>query len=384
MSTFRYYAIVFACFMALIGWSAGAFSDPWNGDAEVCSQSAKTVYQSCQLGVAADATLATANCFDQPDPETRRACFVNVKTEVGEERELCREQRGARLDVCDLVGEGRYQDPLSDPNIVFVHPDDIGVSYPKNAYVDLAVGHTYVLRAGEDFEETVVVHVTDQIREAEGFSGPVYCRVVVDVVLVAEQNGGGESEWVAAEVTDDYLAQDEEGNVYYCGEIARNFENGFLDNLDGSFFTGLNGAKAGVLLRQNPMVGQVDRQEYALNEAEDVVEYLALDAAPDVDEGGQNPNAPEFQCAGNGMGDCLMTRDFSALSPGDSEFKFYKKEVGFVLAVALEDGEFTGEREELVCVGESLDVLNEPACGIDNPEELLDNLCALSPLALCQ
>ncbi len=48
--------------------------------------------------------------------------------------------------------------------------------------------------------------------------------------------------------------------------------------------------------------------------------------------------------------------------------------------VALEDGEPTGERDELVCTGDSLDVLSDPSCGIEDPSALLDRLCELSPV----
>jgi hypothetical protein len=49
----------------------------------------------------------------------------------------------------------------------------------------------------------------------------------------------------------------------------------------------------------------------------------------------------------------------------------------------MEDGEITGEREELVCVGDSLDVLDDPACGIDDPDALVEALCAQSS-AFCE
>ena len=55
-----------------------------------------------------------------------------------------------------------------------------------------------------------------------------------------------------------------------------------------------------------------------------------------------------------------------------------------VLAVGLEDGEITGEREELVCLGDSLDVLVDPDCGIADVDLLLDELCKLSPDAFCE
>jgi hypothetical protein len=88
-----------------------------------------------------------------------------------------------------------------------------------------------------------------------------------------------------------------------------------------------------------------------------------------------------FPCAPDG---CLQTFDFAPIEPEATEFKYYKSGTGFVLAVALEDGEITGEREELVCVGDSLDVLSEnPDCGIADPEALLEELCKLSPETFC-
>ena len=96
------------------------------------------------------------------------------------------------------------------------------------------------------------------------------------------------------------------------------------------------------------------------------------------DEGGNNP---KYSC---GTDLCLQTFDFAPIDPESTEYKYYLPGTGFVLAVAMEDGEITGEREELVCVGDSLDVLSDdPECEIDDPEQLLEELCALSPDAFC-
>ena len=83
-------------------------------------------------------------------------------------------------------------------------------------------------------------------------------------------------------------------------------------------------------------------------------------------------------------GGCLKTFEFAPLDPEASEFKYYLPGVGFVLAEAMEDGVLTEEREELVCVGESLDILDDEACAIEDPEELLETLCELSPAAFCE
>ena len=126
-----------------------------------------------------------------------------------------------------------------------------------------------------------------------------------------------------------------------------------------------------------PTVGGAHRQEFALGEAEDLVEYVDLAGVPTAEMGGENA---AFPCAPDG---CLQTFDSSPLDPESTEFKFYLAGVGFVLAVSLEDGELTGEREELVCSGDSLDVLFDPSCEINDPAELLDQLCKMSPEAFC-
>lgn len=384
MGNTRRLITIFAALAIICTASGQAMAGKGKNDKHACSQTAKTLYQACHFDVKEDLLETNANCINVIDRNARNECFNDAKVAWKDDWEACRDQRDARLDVCEQIGEGRYKNPLLDPGITFIDPDEIGTTYGPNHYVNLTVGHTFVLRAGEDFEETVIVHVTDVIREAEGYDEPVLCRVVADVAMIAEEDEeDGGIEWITEEFTDDYFAQDINGIVYYCGEISRNFEDGYLDNLDGSFFSGVDFAKAGILMRQYPTVGQVDRQEYAIGEAEDVVSYLDLTAIPSEEEGGQNLNNLSFACNASEVGDCLMTLDSSALDPESTEYKYYRKDVGFVLAVAIEDDKITDEREELVCVGDSLAILSSGACGLGNPEGLLEALCKLSPDAFC-
>ena len=369
--------------LAIIGTAPGLAM----AENDYCTQTAEKLNEACSFDIEDDLSETKANCINVIGKDARADCFDDADATWKEDRKSCRFQLEARLADCGRIGEARYKNPLLKSTRTFIDPDEIGTAYDPNPYVDLTVGHTYVLRAGEDFEETVVVHVTDEIREAEGYNDePVLCRIVVDAAVIAEPDGMGGIEWEADEVTDDYFAQSGNGNVYYCGEISRNFEDDYLDNLDGSFFSGVEFAKAGVLMRQDPQVGQVDRQEYAIGEAEDVVEYLDLSAVPKKKEGGQNQNDPAFACIGDAVGDCLKTLDSSALDPESTEYKYYLKGIGFVLAVDMEDGEITGEREELVCVGDSLDVLYTAACGLGDAgdvDRLFETLCKLSPKAFC-
>ena len=71
------------------------------------------------------------------------------------------------------------------------------------------------------------------------------------------------------EKTFDWYAQDEDGNVWYFGEDTKEFENGKVVSTAGSFEAGKNGARAGVIMRAHPKVGQVTPQEFAPGVAED-------------------------------------------------------------------------------------------------------------------
>jgi hypothetical protein len=336
-----------------------------------CERSAGDMLQACKSGARDDLYTAVANCRNGADGDERSACFEEARETKQEEHSLCRDVRNARVEACVLLGENRYRDPLLEPGINFIDPDDVPNIYAPNPFVSVAAGHTYVLRAGEEGEETVIVHVTGESREIMG----VDCRVVLDVVLGSEADGP-DVEYEAVEVTDDWFAQDDVGDVYYCGEVSRNFEDGVLRSLEGSFEAGLDFAQAGVLIRAFPAAGDAHRQEYSLGEAEDIIRYVGFMTAPGEDEGGDNE---AFPCSPDG---CLKTLEFAPLEPESSEFKYYLPETGFVLAVAMEEGEFTGEREELVCIGDSLEILDSPACEIDDPEALLEELCAQSP-AFC-
>ncbi len=333
----------------------------------VCEKSANKMYRSCLHETKEELAATSAKCINQvgDDEPTKWQCHEEAFSTYKEDRALCGEQKEARKDVCDLLDEDRYgSEGLLDTANFVEDPDN------SNPYFSLEPGHTHVSRAGEDFEETIVVTVTDEVREVLG----VNCRLVVDVVF--EEDDG---ELQAVEVTDDYYAQALNGDIHYCGEVSRNYEDGRLADLDGSFEAGLELAKSGILIKSAPATHDAHRQEYLLGEAEDVVRYVAgADNPSDVGagEGGDNPN---FPCEAN----CIKTEEFVPPEPDSGEYKYYIAGTGFVLGVALEDGEVSGEREELLCTGDSLDVLNDPDCGIEDVDALREQLCEFSPVAFC-
>ena len=206
------------------------------GRSTVCEKSADKMFRSCRFEIKEEYFATAAKCINQVDADDpgKEACFEMAREAFVEDREGCRDQREARKEVCELLDEDVYgpEGLLNTGNFV-TEPDG------SNPYFSLAPGHTYVARAGEGFEETIVVTVTDEVREVLG----VNCRLVVDIVLVEE-----DGEFVAVEVTDDFYAMALNGDVHYCGEVARNFEDGALVDLDGSFEAGRDLAKSGILI----------------------------------------------------------------------------------------------------------------------------------------
>jgi hypothetical protein len=352
--------------------SAGGYPDKHSGGfarwgERACSSHAKILRRACFADQTDDYLVHIADCRYVVSAEDEPECRAEAREEAAEKAEECRDVFDARRDLCDLLGEARY-DVDFDP-ADFVNPDDIGFGVAANPYWPLTAGHTHVILA--DGEVTVVT-ATDEVREVGGLP----CRVIRDLVF-EESEEMGEVEYEAVEVTQDWYAQNLVGDTIYCGENTYEIEDSLVDNTDGSFANGTDRARAGYLVRAFPIPGQGDRQEMATDEAEDYVRYENLMTSPSDDEGG---DVVAYPCGGN----CLQTYEVNPRDPGEAEYKYYLPGTGFVLATKLdEDGEPTGEREEVSCIGDSLDVLNDASCGIADPEALFDALCAWAPEALC-
>lgn len=301
--------------MALQGCHSNASSDTATVDPTAyCTQTVLAAFDACMLDVMEEFALAGAECINIEDDADRAECTAEADAERTEEDALCAGQRTARQEVCTLLGESRYDPDWDTEN--FVDPLTIGDTTAANAYFPLAQGNVWVY---EDGDETITVTVTDMVVEIDG----VDCITVTDVV---EEDGE------TIEFTDDWYAQDVDGNVWYCGELSRNFEDGMLVDLEGSFRQGEDGAKAGILMKAAPMVGDAYRQEWYLSEAEDLARVISLAA---------DESAPGGDC----MDVCLQTEEFTPLEPGDSEYKFFAPGVGLITAYHVDEPD---EREELI------------------------------------
>ncbi len=128
------------------------------------------------------------------------------------------------------------------------------------------------------------------------------------------------------EDTDDWYAQDNDGNVWYFGEDVDNFNaDGSFKDKHGSWEAGVDGAKAGIVMLADPGVGMTYRQEYYFNEAEDEGEVIELGVTVTTPFG-------TFE-------NCVKTRDFTALEPDVNENKIYAPGIGLVKEINLTDGD---------------------------------------------
>lgn len=284
-----------------------------------CSTTSRAARLACVNEAQDDFWIAMGNCANVPDGDERTQCRSEARAGLAEAGPSCREQYDARQDVCAVLGEAPYAPDYTPSD--FVDPLEVGGAVAPNPYLPLVPGTRYTYR-NHTSGERIVVSVTHETVEIDG----VTCIIVHDVVTDLDS---GE----AIEDTDDYLVQDLQGNVWYFGEVSREFEDGHLVSLDGSWRAGTDGAKAGILMKAAPQVGEVYRQEFLLGEAEDLARVMNLHGSA---------TAPHATCEGT----CLVTREFTPLEPGVLERKFYKPGVGQILGVNAE----TGAREVLTDV----------------------------------
>ena len=143
-----------------------------------------------------------------------------------------------------------------------------------NPYWPMAVGSKWVYREVDpEGDLRVEVTVTDQTKQ---IANGVEARVVHD-----EVSRGGEP----VEITDDWYAQDADGNIWYLGEDTAEYENGKVVSREGSFEAGVDGAEAGVIMPADPQPGLEYRQEYLEGEAEDFASVLGFALQVEVPAG---------------------------------------------------------------------------------------------------
>lgn len=218
-----------------------------------------------------------------------------------------------------------------------INPGDFSTNI-NNKYLTFTPGMTYIYEGEtEEGTERIEVYATNNIKRIMG----------VNVLEVSDRV------WLEDELiedTKDWFAQDKHGNVWYFGEDSKEIVNGKIASTRGSWVAGFYGAKPGIVMEANPKVKDTYRQEYFPGVAEDMAEVIALGVIVKVKYGS--------------FSNCLQTRDWNPLEPGNDEYKYYCPEAG---GLVYETGIESGEGVQLIAI----ENLKKQPAKIDEPAEEL-------------
>ena len=286
--------------------NAAAAAAPTN----FCKVAEEASARSCELGAQSDRWLASAKCNNLSNAAARKACQQQAQADLQEALQSCELQSDARDIVCKQLGGAPY-DPVINPTKFS--------STITNKYLPLTPGTTFTYESPTELNEVVVTNNTKEILGAD-------CREVHDTVKL---KASGE----LVEDTLDWFCQDTAGNVWYFGENSQQLADGLVVGVEGSWTAGVDGAKPGIAMKANPTVGDVYRQEFLPDTAEDMGEVLSVTETVTVPYNG-----------GTTFTNCVKTKDTTPMSPDHLEHKFYCPGIGLVLTIDVN----TGFREELV------------------------------------
>lgn len=176
----------------------------------------------------------------------------------------------------------------------------------SNTYMILDPDYKLIFVDGKD---TLTIRVLDETKIVDG----VKTRIVEE----RETKGGK-----LAEVSRNYFAFDKAtGDIYYFGEDVDMYDaDGKVKNHEGSWLSGVNGARFGLMMPGKPKVGYRYYQELAPKVALDRAEVVSV--------------AEDVKVPAGTFKNCLKTRESSGLESGVEE-KLFASGVGL-----LKDGDF--------------------------------------------
>lgn len=124
------------------------------------------------------------------------------------------------------------------------------------------------------------------------------------------------------EKTDDWFAQDKDGNVWYMGEDTKLYDaNGNVKSTEGSWEGGVDGAQPGIVMPGDLQVPSTYRQEFYPGQAEDMAWILSATQSVKVPFGS--------------FDNVVETLEWSQLEPEVIEKKYYAAGVGLIFSTSV-------------------------------------------------
>ncbi|MEO6130536.1 MAG: hypothetical protein ABIQ02_01720 [Saprospiraceae bacterium] len=217
------------------------------------------------------------------------------------------------------LGAGCQKDPVTRMIDNSYQPVINAAKFPNptnltNPYYLLEVGKVYHLegQTADGFE------VVEEQRSTE-------TKIILGITCVVGKFVA-KVDNVIIEQADDWYAQDIDGNLWYFGEYVNNYSlSGVLENHNGSWEAGVDGAKPGIAMPANPTLGMKYREEYYFNNAEDEAEITAVNLDVTTPFG-------HFT-------NCIETKNYTALEPTQIEHKIYAPGVGLIKEIEPDNAE---------------------------------------------
>lgn len=183
------------------------------------------------------------------------------------------------------------------------------VSVGTNRFFILAPGYQQTFAGEEAGKQTVLtITVLNETKLVDG----VETRVVREY-----ETAGGQ----LAEISSNYFAISKKtGDVFYFGEDVDMYEGGKVTSHEGSWLSGVNGARFGMQMPGTPLLGARYYQEVAPKLAMDRAEVVSL--------------AEKITTPAGAFENCLKTAESSALETTKEE-KLYAPGIGLVFDGSL-------------------------------------------------
>jgi len=196
--------------------------------------------------------------------------------------------------------------------VFMVEPDELA-STGRNPYFVLEPGYSLVLEGGG---AQLIITVLNETKKVDG----VETRVVEE-----RETKGGQ----LIEVARNYFAISKRTNdVFYFGEDVDMYKDGRLVNHDGTWLSGVNGSKFGLIMPGRPLLNARYYQEVAPKVAMDRATIVS------VSETVKTP-AGEFT-------NCLKVEETTPLERFVTEYKYYAPGIGMVRDGSLRLVKVTG------------------------------------------
>ncbi len=174
-------------------------------------------------------------------------------------------------------------------------------SIGRNPYFILEPGYQLIFEGGN---ERLVITILKETKMIDG---------IETRVLEERESKNGQ----LVEVSRNFFAISKRNNsVFYFGEEVEIYKNGKIVDHEGAWLSGEKGAKFGLIMPGQVLLGARHYQEIAPGAAMDRAEIVGLN------ETVQTP-AGEFK-------NCLKVEETTPLEPGEKEYKYYAPGIGLI------------------------------------------------------